>query len=143
MRRKDNWPELLGHYIDTKRAELFKWGVNDCALFVCDAVQLMTGVDLAQDFRGTYNSAIGATKQIRRACNGTTIADLAIWIAVIHEIPEVPILMAQRGDVGLVHVDGLGPALAIMGMDGMNFLAAGKDGIVSVPTSAAKKAWRI
>jgi len=48
IRRKDNWPELLGHYEDISSShELpFQWGVRDCCTLACDAVQHITGVDV-------------------------------------------------------------------------------------------------
>jgi hypothetical protein len=38
----------------------FAWGEWDCALFVADIVQIMTGIDPAREWRGTYSTAADA-----------------------------------------------------------------------------------
>ena len=52
MRRKSNWLEELNTFIDTCRDQDFSFGQHDCCLFTCNAIEKMTGVDLAEDFRG-------------------------------------------------------------------------------------------
>jgi hypothetical protein len=42
---------LLEHQSDS-----FSYGRWDCCLFVCDAIRVMTGIDLAADYRGAYSS---------------------------------------------------------------------------------------
>ncbi len=64
MRR--NWPQRLCRLVNARYNSEFIWGVHDCALFACDAVETMTGTDPGPFFRGRYTSEIGAYKALRR-----------------------------------------------------------------------------
>jgi hypothetical protein len=60
MSRVDNWRTLLAQFIDERRDRAFEWGSHDCCLFAADWIKTATGYDLADGFRGRYNSALGA-----------------------------------------------------------------------------------
>jgi hypothetical protein len=147
-----HWPELLHDYIERKRYAPFVWGKNDCCLFACDAVFEMTGFDLAIDFRDAYDSALSAVRAMRKfvaadSGKGSPETDhlvgaLAEKIAAQHSIQEIPVLMAQRGDVVLLLAER-GESLGIVGLRGHIAHAPGPAGIVDVPLSQCVKAWRI
>lgn len=143
MKRKDDWPELLECFLRDREQKPFAWGVQDCALLVCDAVQVMTGVDLAEDFREQYSTRLQAARSMRR-CGCATLADLADLVAARHGIPEVPVPSARRGDVVLLDMKKEGPALGIIGLSGSHVLAAAY-GLVSIPLTSPQclRAWRI
>ncbi|WP_408068300.1 DUF6950 family protein [Yersinia nurmii] len=44
--------------------EAFLWGQHDCCLFVADCAEAVCGIDSAGDYRGTYDSALGARVNI-------------------------------------------------------------------------------
>ena len=54
----------LSAFINQRNCEPFKWGKNDCCLFVADWVLFATGNDVAADFRGNYRTENGAFKQL-------------------------------------------------------------------------------
>ena len=125
--RCDNWPEALAAYIERKRAEPFAWGVNDCCLFGCDWIQLCTGLDPAQSFRGTYDSAISGVRALEK-CGGL------VGTIQTHMEPlgfaAIGQGHASRGDIvvrdcgngdtmGIV----LGTVGAFVGKNGINFAA--------------------
>lgn len=147
--RKSNWPELLASFLSERETRPFEWGIQDCALFVCDAVLTMTGTDLAADFRGSYSTRLQAARALR-SFGCYDIGQLADMIAVRYAIPEIGVTQAGRGDVILVQggisrtlaVSG-GPALGIVGMDGRNACFPSVSGLEAISSSLWTKAWRI
>jgi hypothetical protein len=143
MTRVQGWEGLFGCYVQTFAGARFAYGTHDCTMFVCDGVRVMTGVDLADGFRGKYSSAAGALKVIRKYV-GTpqaTLEQLAEAIAAKHGIAEVPVLMAQRGDVLLLSTPD-GPALGLLSLDGWHVLAAAPKGLTRTPLQDCLRAWR-
>jgi len=139
--RADNWEQKLGEYIASIERKPFSWGTHDCALSVCDAALAMTGVDMATEFRGKYSTALSAVRAIRNFCGGN-LEDLAAKVSEQFGLQEVPVLMAQRGDV-CVHYTEHGPALGFVGMDGWLVLYPGSEGVTRVPLDQCERAWRV
>jgi hypothetical protein len=157
-----HWQELLHNYLLRRQREAFQWGTMDCCLFACDAILELTGVDLAADFRGKYDSLLSAVRAMKRFTTEVTevteeitklpnyqitnsedpVEMVAIKIARIHGIEEVPVLMAQRGDILLLD-SPLGKGLGILGLRGTHVHCAGPDGVVDVPLKECLRAWRI
>jgi hypothetical protein len=136
-RRISNWPLALAEFIESRRLTPFKWGEHDCCLFAADAVLAITGIDLAADFRGTYDSAIGAN----RILNANT--DLEALIATHCErvgFAPVPVRFAGRGDIVVVEGEDRHWAGIVLGD---TIAGAGETGVVMSPLSAAKRAWRV
>src|SRR4051794_35234562 len=98
LARFADWPERLSRFLDRTRDEPFAWGVNDCALRACSAVEAITGVDIADALRGRYHTELGAARTIR-AFAGRTLEEVAMKIATDFAVPEVSPLLARRGDV--------------------------------------------
>ena len=48
----------LEQFLLARRSVPFKWGANDCALFVADAIEAMTGVDFA-DYKKSFETWFG------------------------------------------------------------------------------------
>jgi hypothetical protein len=144
-----HWQELLHGYFLRRQNETFQWGTMDCCLFACDAVRELTDVDLATDFRGQYDSLLSAVRVMKKFV-GEEASDqdvhlvelVAEKIAAIQCIEEVPVLMAQRGDVLLLD-SPLGKGLGILGLRGTHAHCAGPDGVVDVPLQECLRAWRI
>lgn len=131
--RKETWPIDLANFIESRMAVPFQWGVNDCTLFAADSALAITGIDLAVNYRGTYNSQTGAARIIVEAGSLRNLVNQ-------HMSPEINPKLAQRGDWVLVEQDG-SEALAVC--MGVNMVAAGHDGLVYLPMSLAITAWRI
>ena len=150
LKRVDNWDtQALERFLVSRRELPFAWGVNDCCLFPADAILAMTGVDLAEDFRGKYSSRAAAFRLIQSVTGGATVADAAAWCATKFELQEwvdqagkpVP-LMAQRGD--LVAIDNEGTLIAgIVHLNGRDVVTVAEEGLVRLPLAAVTRAWRI
>ena len=142
-----DWQALLHYYLLRRQNEAFKWGTMDCCLFACDAILELTGVDLAADFRGKYDSVRSAVKVMREFVT-TEAGDMHLVEAVAQKIAwdfdivEVPVLMAQRGDVLLLN-SPLDKSLGLLGLRGTHVHCAGTDGVVEVPLAECLRAWRI
>jgi len=133
MRRED-WAERLAEIVEARRETPFAWGVHDCALFSADCVQAMTGIDYAQDFRGTYRSAKGALDALGHR-------DLAQILD--EEFERIAPAYMGRGDVCLVDTGAelTGPACAVC--VGALVVVAGIDGLQFFGASQALSAWRV
>lgn len=128
--RFEDWPERLFDYLESVRSKPFKYGENDCCLFVANAVEAMTGIDPAEEFRG-YDE--DGAKEILSRFGG--LEGLAEYVCEKSGFPEVPVSMAQRGDVVLAK-DMLGICL------GRRVAAPGKSGVVYLPRTF-DRAWRV
>lgn len=128
--RLHDWQTRLQALIDSRLHAPFEWGRHDCCLFVCDAIEAMTGHDPAKDLRG-YSDERGAARILRDAGGVAAYADARAG-------PEVAPSIAQIGDVGLVITDGR-ESLALCA--GAHWLSVGADGLKSLPITAASRAW--
>lgn len=133
QKRLEDWPTRLANFVEARRERAFCWGGSDCALFVCDAIEAMTGTDPGGRWRGLYSSEKGARRVLRDNGGVRGIATL-----VLGE-PCSPAI-AGRGDVVLIETPG-GEALAIC--IGVQIAAQGVEGIEFLPISAAKAAWKV
>lgn len=132
--RKSNWPSALHNFIDSRRDKPHKWGYNDCALFVADAVLEITGDDYAADFRGKYRSAKGSIKALKDR-----------GFSDVSQVPEslferIPVEKSMKGDVVSITIDNhvslgicVGHMAAFTGPEGISFLSMSK----------IEKAWRV
>lgn len=166
--RLAGWPSRLAAFLDVARRRVLDWGTFDCCLMAADAIRVQTGVDVAASFRATksgrrrYTTAKGAVTALRRYLNrdpvtgqygdwqgrpmGDLIEALAERIADQHGFAEVPVLMAQRGDVVLVDAgaDADGQAGRALGVCiGARVAVLGLDGFGYVPLRGCLRAWRV
>jgi hypothetical protein len=144
MKRFEDWPTRLDKFLLSRKSEPFVWGKNDCCLFAADAILAMTGEDFAARFRGTYDDLKGAVKILHDLGKSPeSISELAGEFARLHEIQEVPVAYAQRGDVVLLDAE-LGESLGVVALDGVSVAAPGaENSLVYAPIGIARKAWRI
>lgn len=139
-RRVTNWPRALGAFFESRRAMPFAWGANDCCLFACDGITVITGIDPAQDLRGTYSDALGAARVIQ-SLGG--IEAIAATRCAEHGFAELPsVKLAQRGDV-LLHTHAESERYTLALCDGRNALTPGASGLVTVPLARCLRAWRV
>lgn len=129
--RLHDWQLRLAELIAQRSAQPFAWGERDCCLWAADAVQAVTGVDLAAGLRGTYDSALSAGR-VLRASPLDTLAAAALG-------QEVLPALAQPGDIGLM-LGEAGPTLVVEA--GGVWLAQGEAGLVPVVAECVTRAWR-
>lgn len=130
--RHPDWQEKLINAIRAAQKRPFLWGQHDCALFAADCVQEMCGEDFAAAYRGTYDSEIGAKKALLKN-HGSLEKALSACM------DEVPVKLAQRGDVAIMDNSGNNCA-GIVWSNGV--FCAGESGLVllkGLPLSV----WRI
>jgi hypothetical protein len=143
MKRIAGWPERLHAYLEGAARRSFAWGLHDCCTFACGAVQAMTGVDPMVELRGTYASKREALCRLRDTGG---LDALAGSIAAALHAEEIPVLMAQRGDVVIADLsqdDGVFPSLGVVGLDGRSAVFAMQDGPHRVALRQCRRAWRV
>lgn len=128
--RLSNWEQRLSEYIASRRDSAFEYGVNDCAHFVADAVEAITGEDPMPELRGQYDSEFGSLRVMTEIGNGSLEA------TVDAKFPEVEIGHAQRGDIAFFD----GSIGVVMGSFAW-FVS--DDGLERVPRSMWDKAWSV
>jgi hypothetical protein len=130
--RTKGWEDRLYETLDAINGEPIAWGRYDCITRVADVCLAMTGVDPMADFRGEYSTEAEAAKLIvARGCE-----DVAGLLA--QAFPEVPPLMARRGDCGVVYgPDGVPAAVVIEGA------TASGAGSVRVSVTRVARAFRV
>lgn len=121
MAKRNDWPERLVAFIESRRHEPFQWGVNDCALFAADCLLELTGVDHAAGFRG-YRTQKGAARRISRVGGMSSFAN---------GLAEKDVRFASRGDVVLALVEGRETFGICIG--GGHWCAPGPTGLVFRP----------
>lgn len=144
LSRLDHWHTRAFHDFLIERANNpFQWGVNDCALFAADAILAYTGVDIADEFRGKYNTEFGALKTIRQITLGSSVADAAVYCAEKHGLAEHAYpLMAKRGD--LVLVENGGTLIAgIVHLNGRQVAVVTDTGLQRLPITHIKRSWSV
>src|SRR5579859_2971585 len=140
--RFHNWTAQLENYIRAHRDRKFKYGRFDCCLMCADAIQTMTGTDIAAEFRGRYSTRTEALHAIAEITGKLTIQSAAEHAARAHRLPEIPTLMASRGDMVLIKRPR-DYSMGIVAMNGREIHIALARGIGMVPLSSAVRAWRV
>ena len=146
-------PHWLTRELDTFMREhsndAFEWAVQDCCLFAANAIEAMTGVDIASDFRGRYTDEASAFALIKELTGGDTVADAAAYCAAKHGLVEwadkegkpTP-LRAMRGD--LVVVSNAGRLIAgVVDLSGRYVAAMSDKGIVRLSITNIQRAWHV
>lgn len=153
IKRYQDWEQRLAAFIEENRRRPFEWGAHDCALFACNAVETISGVDLAAGFRGGYSTKEGARLAMMRYMVGSEGSELGEktddlleavcrHVAAEHGIQETPVRRAHRGDLALFETVR-GPSLGVIALDGASIIGPGEKGYVKVRLAAALRVWRI
>ena len=145
VRRIEGWEGRLADYIAVARSRVFKYGEFDCCLMLCDAVEVITGVDPAAALRGHYATERGAIRTLRRYAGGG-ITETAEKIAATLGAPEVALSFARRGDIVLFDDRETVPS----GFDAMLGVCLGREvgviqleGLRLLPISRAARSWAV
>lgn len=131
--RRDNWPDLLAKFIHERRSEPFAWAVNDCCIFAADWVNVCTGTDYAEKWRGRYSTAIGARRFLDDAGGVEALVDSL-------GLDRIQPQRAGRGDI-VAQEAGRGITLGIC--LGVTTAFVAKTGLVFGSIENAKSAWKI
>lgn len=134
LMRVADWESQLNEYIADKRHTRFEYGVHDCALFVANTVDIMTGYDPAADFRGKYSTKIGSLRALKNYGGG----DLESTFDAL--LPARDLAFCQRGDV-VFNGDAVGICFGSMAI----FVGETEqdDGLILLDMGAMKKAWAV
>lgn len=135
MRRHD-WPERLHKVISEAKKKTFEWGVHDCALFTCDCIQAMIGVDYAKGFRGKYESEKGSWGALERIENVASLSELADKFLG----DSIKLSHAGRGDI-VILVEKSREVLGVVIGTHAAFLSP--DGVQMRALSKCKFAWKV
>jgi len=135
LTRFPGWPERLEAFLAESRNKRFRYGSWDCCLFVCDAILAMTGVDVAEEFRGRYKTR---TEAMRLA---GSVLEVTERVTSANAMPEIAPRSASRGDVVLIkHKRSF--LLGVVALNGRAALSLARNSIVTFPMSSVVRAWR-
>lgn len=145
MIKKEFWlTDDLPRFLVQRRDVPFAWGENDCALFAADAIQVITGTDIAEDFRGKYSTEIGALRTAKKIAGGATVVAAAAYCAEKHGLVEHKYpLMAKRGDLVIVRNGDGGEIAGIVSLDGRHVLSPGDSGLALFSIVDVTRAWSL
>lgn len=130
--RRDGWEHDLHEVIEGARHRPFRWGSHDCAIWAASVRKAVTGIDPAPGWHGTYWTALGAARTIRR----TGAADLCEAVTRELGAPLASVSLARRGDI---ISDGTALGVCV----GAQAAFLGPDGLVFRPMRACTVAWGI
>jgi hypothetical protein len=143
LTRLPTWEREFHSFLSSRITLPFAYGSNDCSVFACDGVLALTGVDIAEDFRG-YSTAMGALRAIRKVTGGKTVADAAAFSAHKYQLPELSHpLMARRGDLVLIEQSPGDLVMGLVHLSGSYVVAPGGTGLHRLQLAEIKKAWSI
>lgn len=132
MRYRD-WQTRLLQVLRDYHARRFVWGQADCCLFAADCAMAVCGQDPAADYRGQYDSELGAKKALLRG-HGSLVKAFGACFA------EVSTRLVQRGDIVLFS----GPYGATAGIWWSGRVWAMSDGgLVPLDHVTLTHAWRV
>ena len=141
MTRRPDWQQALGAFLAAKAGRRFEWGCWDCCLFVADAIEAMTGVDIAASFRGEYRTYRDALKLMRRRCGDWPLEITVEKVAEEYGMAEIAVARAQRGDMVLAS-NGRRLVMGIVALNGRELIVLSHR-LMRAPMSAARRAWRV
>lgn len=132
--RHPDWLKRLNDVVAKHQALPAQYGVSDCYLIADDAVEAVTGKTMHGAAARRYTSPAGAAKQLRKR-DFKSVRD-----AFAARFTEIPVLLAQRGDIGVYDNNG-----EISGgvFTSAGFMVRGEQGIVFLPPTAALAAFRV
>lgn len=138
--RFQDWQSRLDASLRETAARELEYGHLDCCLFAANVVLAITGHDPAHDLRGQYDSE-RAAYELMQARFGGYIEKTVAALAKRSGFEEIPVLMAQRGDVVLVGSNRQ-CAAGVIDMTGCGAAIYPKK-LLSVPITHVRRAWRI
>jgi hypothetical protein len=132
LRRYPDWHARLERFLSAQKGRKFQYGAFDCCLFVCGALEAMTGVNPAEGFIGRYSTRRQARALLRLTGGIPAIAEE-------YGLVEIPVRKAKRGDV----LQMGGQTLGLMSLNGRDALVLATRGLMGVPGKWAARAWTL
>ena len=142
LTRLPDWPSRLEAYLAKNQLRSFRYGLWDCALFVADAIEAMTGTDIAACYRDRYRTRSKARRVAASLGGKTSVQAIAESVTQAHGMPEVPVLQASRGDLALIRRPR-DYSFGLVALNGTELLIALKVGFGAIPLGRACRAWRV
>jgi len=138
--RLPDWQLRFSAFAQDRASTPFRWGSNDCCVFAASAVTALTGSNPMASFEPYGTEAGPRRKALRRTLRRLDKAGGLKAIASMHLGDPVSPLMAGVGDVVLV----MNAGREMLGVcNGVNVLAPGESGIVTLGMNSAIAAWKI
>lgn len=131
MNRAMNRVYFLNAYIEAAKSKPFQPGRHDCALFAAAWVKMLTGRDLATEFRGQYRTLKDGKAQLQAHGYRDHIALAAATFG------EVPLSSAVTGDLAVIGDDALGI------VSGENVFALRPHGVAVCQLTDATRIFRV
>lgn len=135
--RLEGWELRLAALLSEARNRPFEWGAHDCMLFAADAVVALTGRDPAAEYRGAYDSALGASRIADPFGGYAGLIDHCL-AGIGSRLGNMK--FAQRGDIALIGT-GNGPAAGVV--IGSRVAAPVETGWALHPLNAALVVWAV
>lgn len=131
--RVDDWEKRLNLAIQRHMDLPSVYGVSDCFIIADDAVEAVTGERMYPDARN-YKTPKGAAKQLRRH------GFLTVEDAFAAKFDRVPVMLAQRGDIGVLYRSG-----EVIGgvFTGIGFVARDAHQVTILPATEVAHAFRV
>ena len=159
MKRTKGWERRLSELFKARAQSPFKWGTNDCCMFVADAVRVVTEVDIGEWFRGRYKTRTKAFRLLKEFAQGSVTETMDRITAKygMKETKEVPPGPWQHkallaGDIVTMKAHPLDPiaghlsngvTVGIQSFTKGAVLSPGKDGLVLSTQPHIHKAWTL
>jgi hypothetical protein len=134
--RYPDWPFRLTNYMDAATSRVAEWGVFDCALNCADMILAITGIDLAAQFRGQYDTEEGAFRELAKYGYSTTM-DIASENFPVQAVSDL-----RSGDLAAFNVENT-PILGVVYKGRIFVPAPGKRGMGSVGYLKAHTAYKV
>ena len=137
--RKQEWPIILDEKIEEFKDAPFVWGVSDCLQFpgrVAEAMLNYNPYEKAQANLYQYDSEESALKMLSDHFSGKMGN---VFGRIFKEINPK---FSGRGDIAIVEVKGV-EICGVIDSSGRNVACKSIDGILFVPVSKIKEAWRV
>ncbi len=140
LRKRETWVDDLEKYVKSKAKESFQWGLNDCVLFACEAIEVMTGVYPISEIAGSYRTRKGAVGTLHSFLS-SSLEDACEKIADEVGAREIHPALAKMGDLVLTKHGKFRQTLCVC--FGEKLLAPSKKGLAIIAHDKAVCAWRI
>jgi hypothetical protein len=144
MIRVADWEDKLNGLLSERHGSDFTWGQHDCCLFVGDAVLAMSGVDIAEWFRGKYSDSHKAYSLLKDYAGGG-IESVMDKLAELYHMAEIPRMTASHGDIALcevaTHLNDGTLTLGVINQDN-KILIAGRGKLHAFDKSVGVRFWK-
>ncbi len=131
-----DWEARLVAYLASVNGRKFEPGSHDCALFTAAALEIITGIDHAAEWRGRYKTLKAGQRALKKA----GYADHVALVASLG-FREVAPAFAHTGDIAVVDGDG-GFALGIVQGEGV-YVVTPESGLGIVSCLKMRRAFRV